>query len=83
MIGQLRGRHEAICAARQHPAPQMTVVFDAGQNSEDNFAYLVLATSLFGDPAAGFCEDASARLCAHPDVRRPLNLAPGLVWTAI
>jgi transposase len=41
LIGALRARHEAICAASgQQPATEMTVVFDAGQNSGDNFAYL-------------------------------------------
>jgi transposase len=40
MIGQLRGQHAAVCAAAGAPAADMTVVFDAGQNSEDNFAYL-------------------------------------------
>jgi hypothetical protein len=37
----LRGQHEAICAAAAPvPAADMTVVFDAGQNSGDNFAHL-------------------------------------------
>jgi transposase len=41
LIGQLRASHQAICAAAgQQPAPEMTVVFDAGQNSAGNFAYL-------------------------------------------
>jgi hypothetical protein len=40
MIDQLRERRAAVCAgAGQHPA-DMTVVFDAGQNSEANFAHL-------------------------------------------
>src|ERR1022692_3376601 len=39
MISQLRGQHEAITAAAGGGA-DMTVVFDAGQNSEDNFANL-------------------------------------------
>ncbi len=30
---------------------------------------LVLATTLSGDPAAGLCEDDSARLLEHPDYR--------------
>lgn len=35
LIGQLRTRHEAIrSAAGRHPA-EMTVVFDAGRNSEE------------------------------------------------
>jgi len=43
MISQLRGRHEAITAAIPQAAARsadMTVVFDAGQNSKDNFAHL-------------------------------------------
>src|SRR6266704_2386398 len=41
MISQLRTRYEAITAAASGPASdgpaEMTVVFDAGQNSEENF----------------------------------------------
>src|ERR1035441_9623947 len=42
MITQLRGRYLAACAAAGVPAAEadMTVVFDAGQNSEANFAHL-------------------------------------------
>lgn len=43
MLGVLRRRYEAIVAARGQavgPSTDMTVVFDAGQNSEDNFAHL-------------------------------------------
>src|SRR6266481_5631447 len=43
MISQLRSRHEAITAALPAAAgggTDMTVVFDAGQNSKDNFAHL-------------------------------------------
>src|ERR1035441_5041088 len=42
MIDQLRGRYQAVTAAAGVPAgaADMTVVFDAGQNSEDNFAHL-------------------------------------------
>ncbi len=43
----------------------------------------VLATSLFGDPAAGLREGASARLRAHPALLRLLNLAPVLGLAAI
>src|SRR5260370_21280251 len=40
MIDQLRDRHAAVCAAAgAQPAADMTVVFDAGQNSEGNFAH--------------------------------------------
>src|ERR1035437_6456020 len=45
MIDQLRGQYEAITAAARGPAggdgpADMTVVFDAGQNSGGNFAHL-------------------------------------------
>jgi transposase len=41
MVDQLRGHYEAICAAAATaPAADITVVFDAGQNSESNFAHL-------------------------------------------
>ncbi|MHB1501879.1 MAG: IS1634 family transposase, partial [Candidatus Dormibacteria bacterium] len=43
MLSVLRRRYEAIVAARGQavgPSTDMTVVFDAGQNSEDNFAHL-------------------------------------------
>ncbi len=62
MIGQLRGQYEAIAAAAgQQPAPQMTVVFDAGQNSKDNFAYLA-ATGLHyvGSVPASDCPDLTS-----------------------
>ena len=42
MIGQLRDRHAAGLRRRrrgEQPSADMTVVFDAGQNSEDNFAH--------------------------------------------
>jgi len=72
LIGALRARHEAICAAAGAvPAEaQMTVVFDAGQNSQDNFAYLA-GTGLhyIGSVPASDCPDltalpASARVIA-------------------
>jgi transposase len=42
MIDQLAGRYRAVCAASgaQTDAADVTVVFDAGQNSEPNFAHL-------------------------------------------
>lgn len=43
----------------------------------------LLATSLFGDPAAGFRADVSAELREHPAFLRPLNPAPGLVLADI
>src|SRR5713226_6116184 len=41
MIDQLKTQYEEACAAAgQQPAADRTVVFDAGQNSQDNFACL-------------------------------------------
>jgi transposase len=62
LIGQLRASHQAICAAAgQQPAPQMTVVFDAGQNSGDNFAYLAGAgLHYIGSVPASDCADLTA-----------------------
>ena len=40
MIDVLAGRHAAICAASGQEPAEMTVVFDAGQNSGANFAHL-------------------------------------------
>ena len=61
MIDQLRDRHAAVCvAAGQQPA-DMTVVFDAGQNSEANFAHLA-GTGLHyvGSVPASDCPDLTA-----------------------
>jgi len=64
MISQLRGQYEAIAAsAGQSPGSgaDMTVVFDAGQNSEDNFAHLA-GTGLhyIGSVPASDCPDLTA-----------------------
>jgi transposase len=68
MIGQLRGQYEAIAAAAGCPpaespggAADMTVVFDAGQNSAGNFAYLA-GTGLHyvGSVPASDCPDLTA-----------------------
>ncbi|MGH3124802.1 MAG: IS1634 family transposase, partial [Streptosporangiaceae bacterium] len=63
MIDQLRTRYEAVCAAAGTPAgePQMTVVFDAGQNSAGNFARLA-GTGLhyIGSVPASDCPDLTA-----------------------
>ncbi len=62
LIGQLRASHQAICAAAgQQPAPQMTVVFDAGQNSGDNFAYLAgTGLGYIGSVPASDCPDLTS-----------------------
>ena len=62
MVDQLRGQYEAICAAAAAaPAAEMTVVFDAGQNSEANFAHLA-STNLhyIGSVPASDCPDLTA-----------------------
>jgi transposase len=66
MIDQLRGQYEAITAAARGPAGEdgpadMTVVFDAGQNSGGNFAHLA-GTGLryVGSVPASGCPDLTA-----------------------
>jgi transposase len=64
MISQLRGQYQAITAAAGVPpggGTDMTVVFDAGQNSEDNFAHLA-GTGLHyvGSVPAPDCPDLTA-----------------------
>jgi transposase len=64
MISQLRGQYEAITAAAGGTASggtDMTVAFDAGQNSEDNFAFLA-GTGLHyvGSVPASDCPDLTA-----------------------
>src|ERR1039457_6981628 len=64
VIDQLRGRYEAITAAARIPAgggTDMTAVFDARQNSEDNFAPLA-GTGLryVGSVPASDCPDLTA-----------------------
>jgi transposase len=66
MISQLRRRHEAITAAAGVPASgdgpaDMTVVFDAGQNSGDNFAHLAkTGLHYVGSVPASDCGDLTA-----------------------
>ena len=63
MIDQLRGQYQAITAAAGAPPgdPDMTVVFDAGQNSAANFAHLA-GTRLhyIGSVPASDCPDLTA-----------------------
>jgi transposase len=71
MIGQLRGRYEAVCAAAGTSvgAAGMTVVFDAGQNSEANFTHLAASgLHYIGSVPASDCPD----LTALPASRRRL-----------
>ena len=63
MIDQLLARYQAVTAAAGVPAgdPDMTVVFDAGQNSAANFAHLA-GTGLhyIGSVPASDCPDLTA-----------------------
>ena len=71
MIGQLRGRYEAVCAAAgtSAGAADMTVVFDACQNSEANFTHLAASGLRYiGSVPASDCPD----LTALPASRRSL-----------
>jgi transposase len=63
MIDQLLAQYQAVCSGAGVPAgpADMTVVFDAGQNSEDNFAHLA-GTGLhyIGSVPASDCPDLTA-----------------------
>jgi transposase len=63
MIDQLLARYEAVTAAAGIPAAaaDMTVVFDAGQNSGDNFAHLAgTGLHFIGSVPASDCPDLTA-----------------------
>ena len=63
MITQLRGQYEAVCDTAGVPAAaaDMTVVFDAGQNSEANFAHLAgSGLHYIGSVPASDCPDLTA-----------------------
>ncbi|MGH3237280.1 MAG: IS1634 family transposase, partial [Streptosporangiaceae bacterium] len=63
MITQLLARYRAVCARAGIPAEatDMTVVFDAGQNSEANFAHLAAAgLHYIGSVPASDCADLTA-----------------------
>ena len=73
MIRSLAARHAALAAAAGQDGTEMTVVFDAGQNSEANFA-LLAGTNLHyvGSVPASDCRDllavpASARAVVDED----------------
>ena len=63
MVSQLKARYEAVCTAAglDFQAGDMTVVFDAGQNSEDNLAHFT-ATGMhyIGSVPASDCPDLTA-----------------------
>jgi hypothetical protein len=66
MIDQLRGQYQAISTAAGHAQDStddtdMTVVFDAGQNSEANFAHLAASgLHYIGSVPASDCPDLTA-----------------------
>ena len=63
MVTQLTARYGQVCAAAGLPAEagDMTVVFDAGQNSEANFAHLAAAgLHYIGSVPASDCPDLTA-----------------------
>ena len=63
MVTQLLTRYQAVCgrAGVAAEAASMTVVFDAGQNSEANFAHLAAAgLSWIGSVPASDCPDLLA-----------------------
>jgi transposase len=63
MISQLLSQYRAVCAGAGIPAAaaDMTVVFDAGQNSEDNFAHLASAGLHYvGSVPASDCPELTA-----------------------
>ena len=61
MIKALRSQYEQVTAACGQQPADMTVVFDAGENSEDNFAFLA-GTGLhyIGSVPASDCPDLTA-----------------------
>jgi transposase len=63
MIDQLKTQYEQVCAAAglSAQAADMTVVFDAGQNSEANFAHLAASgLHYIGSVPASDCPDLTA-----------------------
>jgi transposase len=76
MIKALAARHTELAAAAGHPGTDMTVVFDAGQNSDANFADLATTGLHYvGSVPASDCPD----LIALPARKRtPVEGYPGL-----
>ena len=61
MIATQAARHSALAAATGHPDTEMTVVFDAGQNSQANFAELAdTRLHYVGSVPASDCRDLLA-----------------------
>ena len=76
------GRDVRLQCACRGP-PRSAVAARSAQAVPGRWPGALLATSLFGDPAAGFREDVSARMREHPAFMRPLNSAPDLVLADI
>jgi transposase len=73
MVTQLKARYEAVCAAAglDLAAPDITVVFDAGQNSEDNLArFAATGMHYIGSVPASDCPDLLALPASR---RRPVD----------
>jgi transposase len=71
MIDQLHGQYRAVCAAAgvRADAADMTVVFDAGQNSEANLAHLAgTALHYIGSVPASDCPDLTALPASARDI---------------
>jgi transposase len=76
MIKALAARHTQLAAAAGHPGTDMTVVFDAGQNSDANFAELAdTGLHYIGSVPASDCPDL---LALPASARRPVPGYPGL-----
>jgi transposase len=76
MIKALAARHTELAAAAGHPGTDMTVVFDAGQNSDANFAELATTGLHYvGSVPASDCPDL---LALPARKRRPVPGYPGL-----
>ena len=78
MIDALKTQYERVCAtAGADPgAAEMTVVFDAWQNSGANFTRLAGAGPALHRVSARVGPDRAARLQAHRGRRRRLVLTP-------
>ena len=76
MTTQLKTRYEPVCAAagRRAEGADLTVVFDAGQNSEANFAHLAAGR-------AALCRVRPGQRLPGPD--RPARLPARTSWTRI
>jgi transposase len=76
MIRALAARHADLAAAAGQPPGDMTVVFDAGQNSDANFADLAeTPLHYIGSVPASDCPDL---LALPANTRRPVRGYPGL-----